>query len=87
MVGIGGSGKTAIAERFLQVIPFGYAKHPKVSKDADLPALGTYLCVLVLRRSESGPVSPKRPLTAMSDANRDAAWVDVCKATKDTIAP
>ncbi len=40
LVGIGGSGKTAIAERLLQVVPGGYPKHPKVSKDADLPALG-----------------------------------------------
>ena len=40
LVGIGGSGKTAIAERFLQVVRGGYPKHPKVSKDADLPALG-----------------------------------------------
>lgn len=40
LVGIGGSGKTAIAERFLQVVPGGYPEHPKVSKDADLPALG-----------------------------------------------
>ena len=31
--------------------------------------------------------NPKKPLAAMSDARRDAAWVDVCKVIKDTINP
>jgi tetratricopeptide (TPR) repeat protein len=38
LVGIGGAGKTAIAERFLQVLPGGYPEHPKVPKDRNLPA-------------------------------------------------
>ena len=38
LVGIGGAGKTAIAERFLQVLPGGYPDHPKVPKQRDLPA-------------------------------------------------
>lgn len=38
LVGIGGAGKTAIAERFLQVLPGGYPEHPKVPKDRSLPA-------------------------------------------------
>jgi hypothetical protein len=29
----------------------------------------------------------KKSLAAMSDADRDAAWVDVCKVIKDTINP
>lgn len=40
LVGIGGSGKTAIAERFLQVVPGGYPANPKAPKNADLPELG-----------------------------------------------
>jgi tetratricopeptide (TPR) repeat protein len=38
LVGIGGAGKTAIAERFLQVLPGGYPEHPRVSKDHTLVA-------------------------------------------------
>jgi hypothetical protein len=38
LVGIGGAGKTAIAERFLQVLPGAYPEHPKVSKLQDLAA-------------------------------------------------
>lgn len=38
LVGIGGAGKTAIAERFLQVLPGGYPEHPKVGKDQSLAA-------------------------------------------------
>jgi tetratricopeptide (TPR) repeat protein len=38
LVGIGGAGKTAIVERFLQVLPGGYPEHPRVSKDRDLAA-------------------------------------------------
>lgn len=38
LVGIGGAGKTAIVERFLQILPGGYPKHPLVSKDSKLPA-------------------------------------------------
>lgn len=38
LVGIGGAGKTAIAERFLQVLPGGYPEHPKVPKDRSLAA-------------------------------------------------
>ncbi len=38
LVGIGGAGKTAIAERFLQVLPGGYPEHPKVPKDREFPA-------------------------------------------------
>jgi tetratricopeptide (TPR) repeat protein len=38
LVGIGGAGKTAIAERFLQVLPSGYPEHPKVPKDRSLAA-------------------------------------------------
>src|SRR6476661_7495683 len=38
LVGIGGAGKTAIVERFLQVLPGGYPEHPKVPKDRNLPA-------------------------------------------------
>lgn len=38
LVGIGGAGKTAIAERFLQVLPGGYPAHPKVPKDRNLVA-------------------------------------------------
>jgi len=38
LVGIGGAGKTAIAERFLQVLPGGYPPHPKVPKDRSLAA-------------------------------------------------
>ena len=38
LVGIGGAGKTAIAERFLQVLPGGYPEHPKVHKDPSLAA-------------------------------------------------
>jgi tetratricopeptide (TPR) repeat protein len=37
LIGIGGAGKTAIAERFLQVLPGGYPEHPRVPKDLDLP--------------------------------------------------
>lgn len=36
LVGIGGAGKTAIADRFLQVLPGGYPEHPKVPKDREL---------------------------------------------------
>lgn len=36
LVGIGGAGKTAIVERFLQVLPGGYLPHPKVPKDGNL---------------------------------------------------
>jgi tetratricopeptide (TPR) repeat protein len=38
LVGIGGAGKTAIAERFLQALPGGYPAHPKVPKDRSLAA-------------------------------------------------
>ncbi|HSS51352.1 MAG TPA: hypothetical protein VLX28_20615, partial [Thermoanaerobaculia bacterium] len=38
LVGIGGAGKTAITERFLQVLPGGYPPHPKVPKDQSLTA-------------------------------------------------
>lgn len=38
LVGIGGAGKTAIAERFLQVLPGGYPEHPRVPKDRGLAA-------------------------------------------------
>ena len=31
--------------------------------------------------------NPKEPLAAMSDTNRDAAWVDVCKTIKAKINP
>lgn len=36
-VGIGGAGKTAIVERFLQVLPGAYPEHPRVPKDHSLP--------------------------------------------------
>ncbi|WP_344652154.1 toll/interleukin-1 receptor domain-containing protein [Cryptosporangium japonicum] len=39
LTGIGGAGKTAIVERFLQVLPGGYPRHPKVEKDGNLPAV------------------------------------------------
>jgi len=38
LVGMGGVGKTAIIERFLQVLPGGYPEHPKVSKYQKLEA-------------------------------------------------
>jgi tetratricopeptide (TPR) repeat protein len=38
LVGIGGAGKTAITERFLQVLPGGYPEHPKVPKERSLAA-------------------------------------------------
>jgi len=38
LVGIGGAGKTAITERFLQVLPGGYPEHPKVPKNRNLAA-------------------------------------------------
>ena len=38
LVGFGGAGKTAIAERFLQLLPGGYPEHPKVCKDRNLVA-------------------------------------------------
>jgi tetratricopeptide (TPR) repeat protein len=38
LTGIGGSGKSAIVERFLQVVPGGYPEHPRVPKDQGLPA-------------------------------------------------
>lgn len=37
LVGIGGAGKTAIAERFLRVLPGGLPAGPNVSKREDLP--------------------------------------------------
>ena len=38
LVGMGGAGKTAIAERFLRILPGGLPVDPVVAKDASLPA-------------------------------------------------
>jgi hypothetical protein len=38
LVGMGGAGKTAIAERFLRVLPGGLPDDPDVPKDGSLPA-------------------------------------------------
>jgi hypothetical protein len=37
LFGIGGAGKTAIADRFLQVLPAGLPEHPNLPKRTDLP--------------------------------------------------
>ncbi|MCU0982035.1 MAG: hypothetical protein MUF25_23020, partial [Pirellulaceae bacterium] len=37
LVGMGGAGKTAIAERFLRVLPGGLPDDPDVPKDGSLP--------------------------------------------------
>ena len=37
LVGMGGAGKTAIAERFLRVLPGGLPEDPDVPKDESLP--------------------------------------------------
>jgi tetratricopeptide (TPR) repeat protein len=37
LVGLGGAGKTAIVERFLQVLRGAYPEHPRVPKDRSLP--------------------------------------------------
>ena len=37
LVGMGGAGKTAIAERFLRVLPGGLPQDPDVAKDESLP--------------------------------------------------
>jgi tetratricopeptide (TPR) repeat protein len=38
LIGIGGAGKTATAERFLQVLPGAFPEHPRARKDATLQA-------------------------------------------------
>ncbi|MCH7924268.1 MAG: hypothetical protein IIC51_01905, partial [Planctomycetes bacterium] len=37
LVGMGGAGKTAIAERFLRILPGGLPEDPDVAKDESLP--------------------------------------------------
>ncbi len=38
LVGIGGAGKTAVADRFLRVLPGAMADDPNLPKDETLPA-------------------------------------------------
>ncbi len=40
LVGIGGAGKTAIAEQFLRILPGGLAKAKGITKDDTLPPPG-----------------------------------------------
>ena len=40
LVGIGGAGKTAVADRFLRVLPGAMADDPNLPKDNSLPAPG-----------------------------------------------
>ncbi|MHC4170580.1 MAG: hypothetical protein ACYSWQ_26885, partial [Planctomycetota bacterium] len=37
LVGMGGAGKTAVAERFLRILPGGLPADPDIPKDASLP--------------------------------------------------
>lgn len=37
LIGMGGAGKTAIAERFLRILPCGLPEDPQIAKDSTLP--------------------------------------------------
>ena len=43
LIGMGGAGKTAVAERFLRILPGGLPEDPQISKDKSLPRRGGVL--------------------------------------------